>query len=135
MLVAIAIVLGVSAGEARAALTADVRLAADSGTLWCHARVKGIEPGQAFQVTFRWTAPSARFVNSLYTPTKKLGDDTSKARCYCADTGEKGCQRTKAYRTVEYVNTDGKRVKARGLWKCEVLVGDVVIGSAEYTVE
>jgi hypothetical protein len=132
----IAVLLALLAGLVEAAPTADLKLAEDGNRLYCNARVQGIEGGQVVKVTFRWTAPDARFVSSEYTPEKALGDASSKARCYCQDTGEKGCQRTRAYRTVEYKNTDGKNVRARGTWKVELLdeAGNI-LGAATYEIK
>jgi len=128
--------LVLAAGAASAAMTADVTMAEDGILLFAHARVHGIEAGKTVAVTFRWTAPAKRFVSSLYTPSKKLGDDTSKALCFCEDTGEKGCNRTKATRTIEYNNVDGKHVRAVGIWKCDLLdENGVVLGSATYEVK
>ena len=124
------------AGMAHAALKADVKLAEDGVRLYCNARIQGIEAGKTVAVTFRWTAPDKRFVSSLYTPERALGDDTSKALCECSDTGEKGCQRTRAYRTVEYKDETGRTVRAAGIWTVDILDGaGNVLGSGTYEVK
>jgi len=129
----VAVLLTASVGFA--AMTADVDMSLDGAKLVCKARFHGVEKGQTFKPTFRWTAPSNRFVNSAYTPPKALGDENPQAYCRCSDTNEKGCSRSWAYRTIEYPSLDGKRVRASGSWTCEVLVDDVVVGKATFSVE
>jgi hypothetical protein len=124
------------AGVVVAAVTADVKLAEEGNKLWCHARLHGIASGQTVKITFRWTAPTKWAVNSEYTPERALGDDETKALCFCEDTGEKGCARSRAYRTIEYENEDHKNVRAVGTWKCEILDGQgKVLGSENYEVK
>jgi hypothetical protein len=131
LLIALLLVAGVGA----AAVTADVEMALDGVKLVCKARFHGIEKGQTFKPTFRWTAPSRRFVNSEWTMSKHLGDANPQAWCRCADTNEKGCSRSWAERKIEYVNIDGKTVRAVGEWTCEVLVDGEVVGKASFSVE
>ena len=156
-LIAVAVLLGlvasaqaadkkVAAEPAKSTLTAKVTLAEDGGLLWCHARILGIARGQTVEPTIKWTAPDVFYVrkngeklrifqDSTWTGKKVLGDpDPKNPPCVCTDTGEKNCARTKATRTLKTV-ASGKEYVAKGTWKVEVVVGDVVIGSATYEVK
>ena len=61
----------------------------------------------------------------------------SGGTCYCKDSGEKGCWRSKAYRTLKTTLGNGKEVRAVGTWKVEVLndADSTVLGSLTYDVK
>jgi Tfp pilus assembly protein FimT len=138
-----------SAIPAFAAVKANVSLAEDGDKLWANARLTGIESGQTVTVTFRWTAPLVEyttkkgkkvrlFSDTTLTCSRPLGD--ADGPCVCSDTGEKGCQRTRAYRTLVTTLSNGTEVRAAGTWHVDVLIGfgtkdEYLIGQATYEIK
>ena len=131
-------------------VSVQIKLAEDGDQLWCHIRFKGIEARQTIQYRFRWTAPEVVFLtkkgekvplfsNSVYPVADKsaLVAGDSGGTCYCKDSGEKGCWRSKAYRTLKTTLGNGKEVRAVGTWKVEVLndADSTVLGSLTYDVK
>lgn len=112
-------------------------------------RMHGIEKGEVFKYGFRWTSPSEVFEDSEYIVEGPAGDPSCvkssnpNCNCYCADTKEKGCWRSRAHRTIEWTSKKGKRYRATGKWIVELFRIDVdsegnevqsVIGRSEYRV-
>jgi hypothetical protein len=132
---------------AQAAVTAEISFSENGTHLDAHVRVRGLEAGQAFRSTFRWTAPEvfyttkkgekiALFQSSEYTPEKPVGVAGVPWRCLCADTKEKGCWRTRAYRTIVTTLHDGSTRRGVGVWKLEFLdESGAVLGSGEHEVK
>jgi hypothetical protein len=126
-----------------------IKMAEDGDQLWCHIRFQGIESGQTVKYRFRWTAPAvvfltkkgekiALFSNSVYPVAEQaaLVAGDNGGTCYCKDSGEKGCWRSKAYRTLK-TDVNEKWVRAVGTWKVEVLndADGTVLGSLTYDVK
>ena len=131
-------------------VSVQIKLAEDGDQLWCHIRFKGIEARQTIQYRFRWTAPDVvftpkkgdvvkLFLSTVYPvadkPALVAGDSSSQ--CYCRDSGEKGCFRSKAYRTLKTTLDNGKTFRALGTWKVEILddADGTVLGSLSYDVK
>jgi methionine-rich copper-binding protein CopC len=147
--------LALVASAAQAAVTAAVTLSEDGARLNATVRIQGLEAGQAVQYQFRWTATALAyehkkrdgtvettrlFQDSTYPETESLTAGVANVswRCFCKDTGEKGCWRTRAYRTI--MTTAGKdkhEVRGTGTWKCEVLnaADGSILGSATHDVQ
>ncbi len=113
-------------------------------------RMHGIAKGETFKYGFRWTSPSEVFQDSTYIVESVAGDaeclksSNPDCNCYCADTKEKGCWRTRAFRTIEWTDAKGKKYRARGTWLLELFRIDrdtegnkheTTIGRSEYVVE
>lgn len=149
-------VLALVASAAHAAVTAVVTLSEDGARLNAAVRVQGLEAGQAVLYRFRWTATDlsyeiqkgprkgekVRYFEDSQHPAEGSAALTAGVanvpwRCFCKDTGEKGCWRTRAYRTIECVLPDGTKVRGTGTWKCEVLndADGSVLGSATHSVQ
>ena len=141
-LVAIAVILGLTGGvmaakkadlnapcdSTKAGIVATVTLAEDGDKLWCHVKFTGVEKGQRISPVIKWTAPE------VYYTTKK----GNKVLVFDNSTYESPSVRTKtkAWRTLSsVVSGTEKTMRAVGIWKVEVLVDGVVIGSAEYKVK
>lgn len=115
-------------------------------------RAHDIKAGEIIPYAFVWKAPETGillsdrgqehlefrcFVDTRYAPEKPMGDTVcAKCRCYCADTKEKGCWRTYAYRTVQYHTSDGNMIAGVGVWHVAVVRTDTdeVMGQATIAV-
>jgi hypothetical protein len=135
-----------------AAVTAEVALAEDGDRLYSKVRVRGVEAGQVIYVNLVWKAPDVFHVSKngdntrLFAeggklPTKgdgrwAVGDADPKARCFCQDTGEKGCWRTRANFLIEYLLPSGAKARAVGVWTVSLVdSAGLVLGSGSYTVK
>ena len=114
--------------------------------LWAHVRITGLVKGIAFPVRIEWKAPrvtyrhkdgseTVLFADSFIVPIRKAGD--VRWTCVCSDTGEKGCARTRAYRTLVTTLKDGTVRRAAGIWRVAVKNDDTgsVLGEATYEVK
>lgn len=133
-------------------VTADVVFEHDAARdrLVANFRLHGIAAGDTFRYTVTWGEPEVVYRTkkgevitlwgntTTYSPEKPAGDTScAKCRCYCADTKERGCWRTWAYRTLSFKSEAGKVFRAVGTWKVRISRNDTgeVLGEGEYVVE
>lgn len=141
------VVLALIASSARAAVTAEVTFDVRGNRLWAEVRMHGIAEGESFPYSFRWTASDVAyqkkdgtkirlFADGTFEPTSPAGASTPGG-CYCKDTKEKGCWRTRAWRNIETILGNGDKVRGTGKWTVRIVRNDTgaVIGSGDYTVE
>jgi len=119
----------VEPAKAKAEIVAKVKLAEDGDTLYCRVKFTGVEAGKTIMPVINWTAPEVYYTTKKGTKVLlfKVSDhyDSPPVRT-----------KTKATRTlVTTVTGVGKVVRAVGLWKAEVTVDGVVVGSAELLIQ
>lgn len=148
----IALLASCALRPAYAAVIAEVTLDEDGDRLYAKGRIHGVEAGQVIYVHLEWKAPDVFFTSKagektrLFAeggklPTKgdghwAVGDADGKSKCFCKDTGEKGCWRTRANFLIEYTLDNGTKARAVGVWTVS-LVDDAgaVLGSGTYEVK
>lgn len=129
----------------------DVRVKDGREQLWAEVRMTGIAEGESFAYEFRWTASTVSyttqkgkrkgeqvrlFEDSVLAPSRPAGA-TTFGGCFCKDTGEKQCWRSRAWRNITTTLGDGTKVRGTGKWSVQIVRADtgVVIGAGSYTVE
>jgi hypothetical protein len=135
----------------KSGVTAVVTLAEDGDRLYMKARLSGIASKQTVSCHVEWKAPDVSYTHKDGHKTRLFGEGgrlpatkewtagDEKGSCYCSDTKEKGCWRTRANWLTQYDMETGKgskTVRAVGTWTVSIVDADgKTLGSATYEVK